>query len=115
LKRSIAAVRMGSELTPSGIITAAMSASGQTRRFRDVRGMSGLPQTADISGRGRHFAFVPKADILRTGTTVGPKMRHSMLDTCRPRRMAGFDTRRMRRLGIHLQIADLDRLVYRKR
>jgi len=27
-----------------------MSGSGQTRRFRDVRGMSGLPQNADISG-----------------------------------------------------------------
>jgi hypothetical protein len=43
-----------------------MSASGQTRRFRDVRGMSGLPQTADISGRGRHFAFVPKPDVSRS-------------------------------------------------
>ena len=40
------------------------SALGQTRRFRDVRGMSGLPQTADISGRGRHFAFGPQADIV---------------------------------------------------
>jgi hypothetical protein len=40
-----------------------MSPTGQTRRFRDVRDMSGLPQTADISGPGRHFAFVPKADI----------------------------------------------------
>jgi hypothetical protein len=36
-----------------------MSASGQTRQFRDVRGMSGLPPTADISVPGRHFAFVP--------------------------------------------------------
>ena len=35
------------------------SASGQSRRFRDVRDMSGLPQTADIFGPGRHFAFVP--------------------------------------------------------
>ena len=25
--------------------------------------MSGLPQTADISGPGRHFAFVPIADM----------------------------------------------------
>jgi hypothetical protein len=25
--------------------------------------LSGLPQTADISGRGRYFAFVPRADI----------------------------------------------------
>ena len=40
-----------------------MSGLGQTRRFRDVRGMSGLPPTADISGHGRHFAFVPNADI----------------------------------------------------
>jgi hypothetical protein len=43
-----------------------MSALGQTRRFRDVRGMSGLPQTADVSGRGRHFAFVPKPDVSRS-------------------------------------------------
>jgi hypothetical protein len=40
-----------------------MSASGQTRRFRDVRARSGLPQTADISGPGQHFAFVPLADM----------------------------------------------------
>jgi len=39
-----------------------MSASGQTRRFRDVREMSGLPRTADISGPVRHFAFVPISD-----------------------------------------------------
>jgi hypothetical protein len=25
--------------------------------------MSGLPQTADIFGPGRHFAFVPKTDM----------------------------------------------------
>ena len=43
----------------------AMSEMGQTRRFRDVRDMSGLPQTADISGPGRHFAFVPQADPRR--------------------------------------------------
>jgi hypothetical protein len=36
---------------------------GQSSRLRDVRGMSGLPQTADISGPSRHFAFVPIADI----------------------------------------------------
>jgi hypothetical protein len=36
-----------------------MSASGQTRRLGHVGDMSGLPQTADISGSGRHFAFVP--------------------------------------------------------
>jgi hypothetical protein len=40
-----------------------MSDLGQTRRFRDVRGMSGLPPPADISGHGRHFAFVPEAVI----------------------------------------------------
>jgi hypothetical protein len=28
-----------------------------------VCGTSGLPQTADISGPGRHFAFVPTTDI----------------------------------------------------
>src|SRR5580693_3328474 len=40
-----------------------MSALGQKRRFRNVRDMSGLPQTADIIGPGRYFAFVPEADI----------------------------------------------------
>jgi hypothetical protein len=39
-----------------------MSAPGQTRRFRDVRDMSGVPQTSDIAGPGRHFAFGPQAD-----------------------------------------------------
>ena len=36
---------------------------GQSRRLRDVGGMSGLLLTADISGPGRHFAFVPNAAI----------------------------------------------------
>ncbi len=40
-----------------------MSASGQTRHFRDVCCMSGLPPTADISGPGWHFAFVPTCDM----------------------------------------------------
>jgi hypothetical protein len=40
----------------------AMSASGQERRFRDVRRVSDLPSTADISGLGQHFAFVPHAN-----------------------------------------------------
>jgi hypothetical protein len=44
-----------------------MSELGHSRRFRDGRGMSGLPQTADISGPGRHFAFVPIAVIGATG------------------------------------------------
>jgi hypothetical protein len=43
------------------------SALGQTRRFRDVRGMSGLTPTADISGPSRHFALVPIADLPTTG------------------------------------------------
>src|SRR5438445_1772745 len=30
-----------------------------SRRFGDVRGVSGLPPTADISGTGWHFAFGP--------------------------------------------------------
>ena len=42
-----------------------MSASGQTRRFRDVRDMSGLTRTADFSGPGRHFALVPEAEVVR--------------------------------------------------
>ena len=32
-----------------------------SRRFRDVRRMSGLPPTSDVSGPGRHFAVGPKA------------------------------------------------------
>ena len=40
-----------------------MTALGQSRRFRHVRSMSGLPQTADIAGPRRHFAFAPKADL----------------------------------------------------
>jgi hypothetical protein len=38
-----------------------MSASGQTRRLGHVGDMSGLPQTADISGSGRHFAFCARS------------------------------------------------------
>jgi hypothetical protein len=38
---------------------APMSAAGQARRFRDFPGLSGPPQTSDIGGPGRHFAFVP--------------------------------------------------------
>jgi hypothetical protein len=45
------------------VIGAVMTAAGQTRRFRDVCGTSGLSQTADISGPGRHFAFGPLSDI----------------------------------------------------
>jgi len=41
------------------------SALGQTRRFRDVCSMSGLPPTADVSRPGRHFAFVPRADVVK--------------------------------------------------
>jgi hypothetical protein len=41
----------------------ATSSTGQTRRLRDVGDMSGLPQTADIAGPGRHFAFGPIGDI----------------------------------------------------
>ena len=40
-----------------------MSVLGHSRRFRDVRRMSGLPRTADISGAGRHFAFGPKSEV----------------------------------------------------
>ena len=51
-------------MLPNCTLRVMMSALGQSRRFRDVRGMSGLPPTADISGHGRHFAFVPKAEIV---------------------------------------------------
>jgi hypothetical protein len=40
-----------------------MSAVGQKRPFRDVRLTSGLPLTADVLRRGRHFAFGPIVDI----------------------------------------------------
>src|ERR687897_999016 len=49
-----------------------MSALGHSRRLGLVGDMSGLPQTADISGPGRQFAFGPGPDIsgtTRTGTT----------------------------------------------
>jgi len=48
-----------------------MTASGQTRRFRDVRSMSGLPQIADISGPGRHFAFAPNTDMRHGAVKFG--------------------------------------------
>jgi hypothetical protein len=47
-----------------------MSAVGQTCRSRDVCRMSDLPQTADIYGPGRHFAFGPLADIAPTGAEL---------------------------------------------
>ena len=34
-------------------------------------GMSGLPQTADISGSGRHFAFVPTTEVGDTNAKGG--------------------------------------------
>jgi hypothetical protein len=43
-----------------------MTDLGQTRRFREVRDMSGLPQTTDIAGAGRHFAFGPEPVIARS-------------------------------------------------
>jgi hypothetical protein len=50
-----------------------MSALGQSRRFRDARDMSGLPQTADISGPGWHFAFVPGPDSTIAAHAQAPK------------------------------------------
>jgi hypothetical protein len=61
------ASRWGIALSRRSPINLAMSALGQTRRFREVGGMSGLPLTADISGPGRHFAFGPTADIVALG------------------------------------------------
>jgi len=43
---------------------------GQTRPFRDARSMSSLPPTPDISGPGRHFAFVPLPDITQAPRTI---------------------------------------------
>src|SRR5260370_20022213 len=69
-----------------------MCPSGQTRRFRDVRAMSALPQTADISGRGRHFAFVPGAELdepisalVSDAIVVSPEQRDPSV-VCPPRR-----------------------------
>src|SRR6266404_2258779 len=47
----------------------ALRATRHSRRFRDVPGMSGLPQTADISRPGRHFAFGPRAALEGGKTT----------------------------------------------
>jgi hypothetical protein len=38
-----------------------MSVVGQTRRFRDVRGMSDLHPATDVFGAGRHVAFGPES------------------------------------------------------
>jgi hypothetical protein len=35
----------------------------QSRRFDLLSITSALPRTTDVSGLGRHFAFVPNADI----------------------------------------------------
>jgi hypothetical protein len=42
------------------------------RRFRDVGGMSGLPLAPDISGLGRHFAFVPVSDVVGRFDSLSP-------------------------------------------
>jgi hypothetical protein len=42
-----------------------MTASGQSRRFDLLSIKSALPRTSDVSGRGRHFAFVPIADLAK--------------------------------------------------
>jgi len=41
-----------------------MTALGQSRRFDLLSITSGLPPTSDVFGPNRHFAFVPRADIL---------------------------------------------------
>src|SRR3979411_402900 len=41
------------------------SVVGQTRRFRDVHGLSDLPPTSDVSRSNRHFAFGPGPVISR--------------------------------------------------
>ncbi len=40
---------------------------GSNASLRDVRGMSGLTPTADISGPSRHFALGPEADFPTCG------------------------------------------------
>src|SRR5512139_2489869 len=53
-----------------------MSQLGQARRFPDVRRMSGLSPTPDISGAGRLFAFGPEADESRINALGSAKCRH---------------------------------------
>ena len=43
-----------------------MSASGQSRQFDLLSVTSALPRTSDVSGSGRHFAFVPSTDDVRS-------------------------------------------------
>src|SRR3979409_2253122 len=47
-----------------------MSAWGHSRRLGHVGDKSGLPQTADISGSGRHFAFVPIPDSCTAANSI---------------------------------------------
>jgi hypothetical protein len=48
-----------------------MSALGQKEKSRQVGGMSALPPKGDIGRTHREVRFVPKADILRRGKTIG--------------------------------------------
>jgi enamine deaminase RidA (YjgF/YER057c/UK114 family) len=48
-----------------------MSALGQSRRFDLLSIKSALPRTSDVSGRGRHFAFVPTGDLAQVDNAVG--------------------------------------------
>src|SRR5688500_9895615 len=56
-----------------------MTALGQTLRFHDVRRMSGLPPTADISGSHRLFAFGPIADLAIANPSRSPS---ALLSSC---------------------------------
>jgi hypothetical protein len=51
----------------------AMPAWGRSRLFGDVRRMSGLPPTSDVSRPGRHFAFVPLPEV--ASVTRSPRRR----------------------------------------
>jgi hypothetical protein len=59
------------------------SVVGHSRRLGLVCGTSGLPQTADISGPGRHFAFVPEGDIALLDSAPRPCVGSQYLG-CRP-------------------------------
>jgi hypothetical protein len=48
-----------------------MSASGQKRRFGDVRATSALPPKADIQRKGRHVSNVPKPEVPADKQKVG--------------------------------------------
>src|SRR5262245_49896011 len=66
-----------------------MSAMGQYRTSRSVKGMSALPPKADIGTQPRDVRFVPKADIERLiANLVGAT--DQRMRNCNAERLRGF-------------------------